>query len=305
MNKKVSIVIRCLNENNNLKYLIPKILQQNYKDYEIIFVDSGSTDGTIDTINRFIYTNDNFNLYHIKKSEFTFGKSLNIGFQKSKGDIVISLSAHCFPTNNSWLQSILDPFATANIGIVFGSQSPHPKTRHSEASVQNTWFNGSSRTTDDAFLNNGNAAYRRVIWEKFKFDEQLTGLEDIDMGIKSIDAGWKIFYSAEAEVQHFHEENYRTIQNRYRRESEAMKNLNSLNSSSNTIIKNTFFHCLKGFFRGVKYDLKTSSKSEQPNKDFFSIFMYRLNQYLGTYKGYKNNMSKNKITDLYFYPPKP
>ena len=62
LSKKVSIVIRCLNENNNLKYLIPKILQQNYKDYEIIFVDSGSTDGTIDTINRFIDENDNFNL---------------------------------------------------------------------------------------------------------------------------------------------------------------------------------------------------------------------------------------------------
>ena len=304
MSKKVSIVIRCLNENNNLKYLIPKILQQNYKDYEIIFVDSGSTDGTIDTINRFIDENDNFNLCHIKKSEFTFGKSLNIGFEKSTGDIIISLSAHCFPTNNSWLQSILEPFGITNIGIVFGSQSPHQKTRHSEASVQNTWFNGSSRITDDAFLNNGNAAYRRVIWEKFKFDEQLTGLEDIEMGIKSLRTGWKIFYSAEAEVEHLHEENYKTIKNRYRRESEAMKYLDSLNSSDMKIIKNTLFYCFKGFLRGVKYDIKTTNKSTQPNSDIVSILRYRINQYLGTYKGYKNNMSKNKITDLYFYPPK-
>jgi len=228
---------------------------------------------------------------------------LNIGFKKSTGDIIISLSAHCFPTNNSWLQSILEPFDTTNIGIVFGSQSPHPKTRHSEASVQNTWFNGSSRITDDAFLNNGNAAYRRVIWEKFNFDEQLTGLEDVEIGIKSLRAGWKIFYSSEAEVEHLHEESYKTIQNRYRRESEAMKYLDSLNSSDKKIIKNTLFYCFKGFLRGVKYDIKTTNESTQPNSDIVSILRYRTNQYLGTYKGYKNNMSKNKITDLYFYPP--
>jgi hypothetical protein len=59
-----------------------------------------------------------------------------------------------------------------------------------------------------------------------------------------------------------------------------------------------------GFLRGVKYDFKNSNESIQPGKDFISIFMYRLNQYIGTYKGFKNNMSKNKITDLYFYPPK-
>ena len=35
----------------------------------------------------------------------------------------------------------------------------------------------------------------KVYGMKFKFDEQLTGLEDINFGIKSIDAGWKIFYS--------------------------------------------------------------------------------------------------------------
>ena len=119
MSTKVSIVIRCLNENNNLKYLIPKILQQSYKDYEIIFVDSGSNDGTIDTISSYLDRYKNIFLFHINKNEFTFGKSLNIGFENSNGNIIISLSAHCFPTNNSWLQSILEPFATANF-VLFG-----------------------------------------------------------------------------------------------------------------------------------------------------------------------------------------
>lgn len=300
----VSVVIRCLNENENLKILIPILLNQTIDNFEIIFVDSGSTDGSLETIQKYVLSHEKITLTHIDKKEFTFGRSLNIGFQKSNGDIIISLSAHCFPMNNDWLESILAPFDTPSIGIVFGLQSPHPKTRHSEASVQNTWFNGISRTTDNAFLNNGNAAYRKEIWKKFKFDEELTGLEDIDIGMKIIKEGFNIFYSAESEVQHLHQESYKTIQNRYRREAEAMKYLDNVNSLDKKVIKNTLMYCFKGFLRGVNYDIKTRNQNNQPNSDIVSILRYRTNQYLGTYKGYKKNMSKNKITDLYFYPPK-
>lgn len=304
MNKSVSIVIRCLNENDNLKVLIPILLNQNYKDFELIFVDSGSTDGTLETINKYILKSNNFFLYHIKKIDFTFGRSLNLGFQNSNGDIIVSLSAHCFPKNNFYLESIIDGFKLDSVGIVYGSQSPHFLTRHSESSVQRTWFHGESRITTDGFINNGNAAYRKEVWQKFLFDEKLTGLEDIDLGIKAKKSGWEVFYSSEADVEHLHKENYKTIQNRYRREAEAMKNIDLLNPSNSNIIKNTLAHCFMGFLRGVKYDFKNSNESIQPGKDFISIFMYRLNQYIGTYKGFKNNMSKNKITDLYFYPPK-
>ena len=304
MSKKVSIVIRCLNENNNLKYLIPKILQQSYKDYEIIFVDSGSNDGTIDTISSYLDRYKNIFLFHINKNEFTFGKSLNIGFENSNGNIIISLSAHCFPTNNHWLQKIVEPFSNNNVGIVYGCQSPHPKTRHSEASVQKVWFSGHSKIISEVFLNNGNAAYRKEVWLENKFDEKLTGLEDIDLGKKAKANNWEIFYCAEANVEHLHKENFKTILNRYRREAEAMKNINKDFKSDEHIIKNTFFYCFKGFLRGVKYDIKTSKDSLQPNSDIISILKYRFSQYVGTYKGYKNDMSKNKMTDLYFYPPK-
>ena len=136
MNKKVSIVVRCLNENENLKVLIPLIFKQSYKNFEIIFVDSGSTDGTLETIKNSLNNSNNVKLTHIKKEEFTFGKSLNIGFSKASGEIVISLSAHCFPTSEEWIKNMTQPFLNSNIGIVFGKQSPHKNTRFSEASVQ-------------------------------------------------------------------------------------------------------------------------------------------------------------------------
>ena len=67
-------MVRCLNENENLKVLIPLILKQTYKDFEIIFVDSGSTDGSLETIKNLLNNSKNVQLTHIKKEEFTFGK---------------------------------------------------------------------------------------------------------------------------------------------------------------------------------------------------------------------------------------
>ena len=148
---------------------------------------------------------------------------MNIGFSKASGEIVISLSAHCFPTSEEWIKNMTQPFLNSNIGIVFGKQSPHKNTRFSEASVQEKWFSGESMLREDIFLNNGNAAYRKSLWDEIKFDETLTGLEDINFGLYAKSKGWELYYSNESDVQHLHNENYKTIRNRYRREAEALK----------------------------------------------------------------------------------
>tara|TARA_B100000287_G_scaffold361622_1_gene354499 strand:- start:3483 stop:4415 length:933 start_codon:yes stop_codon:yes gene_type:complete len=309
MKTKISIVIRCLNENNNLKILIPLLQEQTLKNYEIIFVDSGSTDGTLETIKNFINISSNVQLTHIKKEEFTFGRSLNIGFSKALGEIVISLSAHCFPTSEEWLKNIIQPFSNSNIGIVFGKQSPHENTRFSEASVQKKWFAGESMVREDIFLNNGNAAYRKSLWEEIKFDETLTGLEDINFGLYAKSKGWGLYYSNESDVQHLHNENYKTIRNRYRREAEALKIIfdkhKIYSSKYNLKFYNlTLIACVQGFFRGVIFDIRKKRNSKLPYNNLTDILKYRYNQFYGTYKGFNKTIDKNKMTEMYFYPPK-
>ena len=309
MNKKVSIVVRCFNENANLKILIPIILEQSYDDFELIFVDSGSKDGSLDTIQTFLNSLDNVKLAHIKKEEFTFGKSLNLGFDIAEGEIIVSLSAHCFPTSNEWLQNIIKPFLDNNIGIVFGKQSPHKNTRFSEASVQEKWFSGKSMIKEDIFLNNGNAAYRKSLWEEIKFDETLTGLEDINFGLYAKSKGWQLYYSNESDVQHLHNENYKTIRNRYRREAEALKVIfdehNAQSSQQNLKLYNsTLIACIQGFFRGNVYDIRKRRYSKLPFKNLSDILKYRYNQFYGTYNGFYKKIDKNKMTEMYFYPPK-
>ncbi len=309
MKTKISIVIRCLNENDNLNILIPILLRQTLEEYEIIFVDSGSTDGSLDTIKTYINGSNNIFLTHIKKEEFTFGKSLNIGFDKAQGDYVVSLSAHCFPTTDEWLQNITEPFSDNNIGIVYGKQSPHKNTRFSEASVQEKWFSGKSMIKEDIFLNNGNAAYRKSLWEEVRFDETLTGLEDINFGLYAKSKGWQLYYSNESEVQHLHNENYKTIRNRYRREAEALKVIfdkHKIQSNQDNLklYNSTLIACIEGFFRGIIYDIRKKRYSKLPFKNLSNILKYRYNQFYGTYSGFYKKIDKNKMTEMYFYPPK-
>ena len=50
--KKVSIIIRTRNEENWIKACLQAILNQNYLSFEIIIVDNGSKDRTIDVVKK-------------------------------------------------------------------------------------------------------------------------------------------------------------------------------------------------------------------------------------------------------------
>ena len=93
---KVSVVIRTLNEAKHLENLLKGIHQQNYTDWEIVLVDSGSTDGTLDIANRY-----DARIFHIPKDEFTFGRSLNIGCHEARGDYLVFASGHVWPITNN------------------------------------------------------------------------------------------------------------------------------------------------------------------------------------------------------------
>ena len=114
---KASILIRCLNELDNLRILFPLLESQTFKDFEIIFIDSGSTDGSFEFVKNY-KSEIPIILEEIDKSMFSFGRSLNMAANKSTyKDKLISLSAHCFPTSDEWLEKILINFKTPDVEL--------------------------------------------------------------------------------------------------------------------------------------------------------------------------------------------
>src|SRR3546814_9069266 len=75
------------------------------------------------------------------------------------------------------------------------------------------------------FCNNANAAIIKVAWAQHRFDEDVTGLEDMVLAKQLWLAGEKIGYVADAVVEHIHEERWAQVKRRYEREAIALQGI--------------------------------------------------------------------------------
>ena len=292
---KATILIRCLNEVENLKILFPILESQNNKNFEVVFIDSGSSDGSFEFVQNYKSIIPII-LTKIDKQNFSFGRSLNRAAEKSSyKDILISLSAHCFPTNKSWLDNMLSAFSETSIDIVYGRQIGDDKSRLSESSHLNSWFGPDSKIKDSPFTNNGNAAFRYSVWDKYKFNESLTGCEDIDFAKKTLNAEKDIFYTSEGSVRHFHDEDFNQIKNRYRRESQAIKII--FNDEIDFSLKDVLINLLKESYSDIKY----RKNKPFPSADIQSIIKYRFSKNIGQYLGINRPINSNENMQNKYY----
>ena len=87
---RASVIIRCYNEADHIGKLLHGLSQQSMQNFEIILVDSGSTDGTIEIAEE--YGVDE--IVYIDPEDFSFGRALNYGCEAARGDICVFASAH-------------------------------------------------------------------------------------------------------------------------------------------------------------------------------------------------------------------
>lgn len=304
-----SIIIRTLNEEIYLDQLIEKIKSQNLNSklkYEIILVDSGSTDNTLKIAER-----HKINIIKIKKEEFSFGRSLNYGCKFANGKMLVFISGHCVPLNDNWLINLCEPLIKNKAVYVYGRQVAGKETKFSEHVHFNKFFpeqitvnkelneDHQSDFVDhhsEFFCNNANAALLKETWERFKFDENIVALEDIMLAKKIKDNNGTILYAPNSEVIHHHNENFLKIKNRYEREGLALNLIiNQINFS--------FVDFLRLFFLNIIFDFKEAFKKKIFLKHFISILYFRLAMSLGIYLGnlrYKNK--NNDFKEIYYFP---
>jgi len=97
MKPTCSIVIRAFNEEKHLGRLLEGISLQSEKNVQVILVDSGSTDKTIE-----IAETHHVEIVRIDPQDFTFGYSLNRGIHAARADVVVIASAHVYPVYPDW-----------------------------------------------------------------------------------------------------------------------------------------------------------------------------------------------------------
>lgn len=289
----ISIVIRCYNEAQHIGKLLEGILQQSFQQVEIIVVDSGSTDGTVEIALQYP-----IKLINIRPEEFSFGRALNLGCQAATGDFLVIASAHVYPIYQDWLENLLAPFENPQVALTYGKQRGNDSTKYSEKQVFATWFpeEGETKHQDYPFCNNANAAIRRRLWQQFPYDESLTGLEDLDWAKRVMACGHQIAYVPEAEVVHVHNETPLRIYNRYRREAIALKRIYPQERFSFV----DFARLLTG---NIISDYYYAVKDRVIINNLINIPTFRLMQFWGTYRGYAQRTPVNsKLRQTFYYP---
>jgi len=288
-----SIVIRAYNEEKGIGRLLDGIMQQTLKDLEIILVDSGSTDKTVEIAEQYPVR-----LVTITPEEFTFGRSLNRGVEAAEGEFIVITSAHCYPVYPDWLEQLLAPFSDPKVAVSYGKQRGDKSNHYSE----HQWFQHyfpevSIPRQGHPYCHNANAAIRRELWVEHPYNEKLTGLEDLAWGSWAFDQGYAISYQAEAEIIHPHDETLSQVYNRYRREAIAMKQI--LPQSSFTLWN--FFRLTLG---KTILDLLHAYRERVLVKQFLKIITFWLMQYWGTYQGYRYSGKINaELHQQFYYPP--
>jgi len=290
---RVSIVIRAFNEEKHLGNLLEAIKRQTFQDYEIILVDSGSTDSTLAIAARFPVM-----VEHIKPSDFTFGRSLNTGLRNARGEVAVIVSAHIMPLGNDWLEKLISPFIEQAVALAYGKQRGGAGSKFSENQHFRRWFpDHSDLDQQHAYCNNANLALRISIWQEQPFDETLTGLEDLAWSSALRERGYKIAYVAEAGVAHLHDESARQIMNRHRREAIALKRI--LPKS-----RFTFWNFASLLTRSTLSDWRAALRQRVFLREAAGIVSFRFFQYVGTYRGYRDPLDPGlALKQVFYYPP--
>lgn len=195
----IALIIRTKNEENSIGRVLANIFSQKHADpIQIIIVDSGSSDRTLEIVSRYQVTT-----LHIPAEQFTYGYSLNYGIQHAQGDIVVCLSAHCIPCDDLWLSNLTAPIQQGKTHATFGRQVAVKGMNPFEEVSLSKHFPAQARKGARVPFSNANCAFLKTMWEEVHFDELIPGWEDYLWYLSSKDK-YLFRYVPDACVIHSH-----------------------------------------------------------------------------------------------------
>ncbi len=213
---EASITIITKNEGPNIGPCLESVFsQKDVGPFEVVLVDSGSTDATVEIASRFP-----IRIEQIPAKAFHHARTRNLASSLTSAPIIVGLSGDAVPASDKWLHNILANFSDPTVGAVYGRQLPKPgSTAERHGTFEMVY--GEQRIVKDPKHRNGagyrfyhfsdvNAAIRRSIWERTPFPEELKTFEDLGIAKRILDSGWKIVYDPEAPV--FHSHRYTSVQ---------------------------------------------------------------------------------------------
>ena len=111
----VSIIVCCKNEQNTIQKLVPKLLEQNYPEFEIILVNDNSTDGTFEILQDFEKKHTLIKVVNVNHSEAFWGNkkfALTLGIKATNYNNLLFTDADCIPSSKNWIKEMTSLFSS-------------------------------------------------------------------------------------------------------------------------------------------------------------------------------------------------
>ena len=206
-----SIIMRSFNEAWALRETLPALEAQNYRHWELIVFDSGSTDGSLDLLRRAKPRH----LVQIEPREYNPSRVMNQAMHLAQSNCGIFLNSDATPQGGDWLEPLVRTLQEPQVAAVFGRQIPRPGCHAVYAHDYDRCF-GKARASAhwEHFFSMVSSGLRKDIWAQRGFLEKMQYSEDDEYTRWCRSQGYRVSYCPESVVMHSH--NY-TPQQAYQR----------------------------------------------------------------------------------------
>jgi len=201
---KLSVVIPTLNQVGTIEDTILSIINQNYRNYEIIIMDGGSNDGTLEVVKKY----EDWVDFLISGDDSGQSNAINKGFQLASGDIFSWINSDDYYLPGAFSKVVKVFTESSAIDIVVGNGEivtlDHKFLKHIKAMTMTRenllqWIN-------DKWIMQQSCFWRASIWEDSGgVDENLELLMDFDLWLRFAELGKSAMIDEDIAVMRYYQ----------------------------------------------------------------------------------------------------
>lgn len=314
--KRVSVVIPAYNGGEQFKRLLDILQQQKNLDFlEIVVVDSGSRDDTVEFCKQ-----KGVILIQIPNEEFSHSYARNLGAEKASGDILLFMTQDAMPPSDVWVADMIAPIVKERITAVSCREQCPAETElyykvsseiHAEfmgfsskdkiGSIQNCHDDLTLR--QNANLNDVACAVRKKVFRKFQYRYDFA--EDLDLGVRLLKKGYSLKFLANVFVIHGHNRTAEYYMKRSLVETASLDMILNRNENHKLMHEQDFLYLILAYGT-TKYAVETMRKQqnaessaelffEKLDKAFEEAFSRKAEYYINSCK---TQSVRNKVDEL-------
>ncbi|MFH1751947.1 MAG: glycosyltransferase [archaeon] len=204
----ISIIIPAFNAEKIIGKTIKSLLnQKTRKSFEIVVIDDGSTDGTLNALQKF-KSNKKIRVFSQQNSGPAIAR--NNGVKKASGEIIVFIDSDCVAESN-WLEEMVKPFENEKVAGVQGAYKTNQRSltaRFIQVEILDR-YKRMQKSINLDWIGSYSAAYRKkpfLLVGGFDPSFKVASGEDPELSFKLNKFGWKLKFNPKAIVYHIHPE---------------------------------------------------------------------------------------------------